>query len=41
MKFPDNEAAKRWYHSEGYQKAIPVRHAAADTAFVAHFTDDK
>jgi uncharacterized protein (DUF1330 family) len=41
MKFPDNDAAMRWYHSEAYQKAIPVRHAAADTAFVVHFTDDK
>jgi uncharacterized protein (DUF1330 family) len=41
MKFPDNEAASRWYHSQAYQKAIPIRHAAADTAFVVHFTDDK
>ena len=41
IKFPDNDAAMRWYRSDAYQKAIPIRHAAADTAFVAHFTDDK
>ncbi len=41
LKFPDNDAALRWYRSEAYQKAIPMRHAAADTAFVVHFTDDK
>lgn len=40
MKFPDNDAALRWYQSEAYQKAIPLRHAAADTAFVLHFTDN-
>lgn len=40
MKFPDNDTAMRWYHSEAYQKAIPLRHAAADTAFVVHFTDN-
>jgi uncharacterized protein (DUF1330 family) len=41
MKFPDNEAAMRWYRSNAYQTAIPIRHAAADTAFVVHFTDGK
>jgi uncharacterized protein (DUF1330 family) len=41
MKFPDNETAMRWYRSDAYQKAIPMRHAAADAAFVVHFTDDK
>jgi uncharacterized protein (DUF1330 family) len=41
MKFPDNETAKKWYHSPAYQKAIPLRHAAADTGFVVHFTDEK
>lgn len=40
MKFPDNDAAMRWYKSEAYQQAIPLRHAAADTAFVVHFTDN-
>ncbi|WP_062064719.1 DUF1330 domain-containing protein [Sphingobium baderi] len=41
IRFPDNDAAMRWYRSEAYQKAIPMRHAAADTAFVLHFTDNK
>ena len=40
MKFPDNDAAMRWYKSEAYQQAIPLRHASADTAFVVHFTDN-
>ena len=35
LKFPDNDAALRWYRSEAYQKAIPMRHAAADTADLA------
>ena len=39
LKFPDNETAMRWYRSDAYQKAIPIRYAAADTAFVVHFTD--
>ncbi|MGI4792790.1 MAG: DUF1330 domain-containing protein [Janthinobacterium lividum] len=39
LRFPDNETAMRWYRSDAYQKAIPIRHAAADTAFVVHFTD--
>jgi uncharacterized protein (DUF1330 family) len=38
MKFPDEQTATRWYHSDAYQKAIPIRHAAADTAFVVQFT---
>ena len=41
MKFPDKQAAMRWYRSEAYQKAIPIRHAAADTVFAVHFTDDQ
>ncbi len=41
MKFPDNETAMRWYRSEAYQKAIPIRHAAAETIFAVHFTDDQ
>ena len=41
MKFPDNDAAMKWYRSEAYQKAIPMRHGAAETSFVVHFTDDK
>jgi uncharacterized protein (DUF1330 family) len=30
MEFESVEAAKAWYHSEGYQKAAPLRQAAAD-----------
>lgn len=41
MKFPDNDAAMRWYRSDAYQKAIPIRQSAAETVFAAHFTDDK
>jgi uncharacterized protein (DUF1330 family) len=41
MKFPDNETAMRWYRSGAYQKAVPLRHAAADTGFVVHFTDER
>jgi len=40
MKFPDNETAMRWYKSDAYQKAIPIRQSAAETAFAVHFTDD-
>lgn len=39
LKFPDNEAAMRWYESDMYQKAIPIRHDAAETIFAVHFTD--
>lgn len=41
MKFPDNEAALRWYRSDAYQKAIPIRRLAADTVFAVHFTDEQ
>ena len=37
MKFADDEAAARWYRSEGYQQVIPIRHEAADTHFVITF----
>ena len=33
MKFADDEGARNWYFSEGYQEVIPIRQAAADTAF--------
>jgi uncharacterized protein (DUF1330 family) len=41
MKVPDNDAAMAWYKSDAYQKAIPLRHAAAETIFAVHFTDDR
>lgn len=37
MKFADDDAARAWYLSEGYQEVIPLRQAAADTAFVVTF----
>jgi len=37
MKFKSLEEARRWYHSELYQAAIPLRRAAGDTAFVIMF----
>jgi uncharacterized protein (DUF1330 family) len=30
LEFPSMEAAKAWYNSPGYQKAIPHRQKAAD-----------
>ena len=29
LEFPDVEAAKRWYHSDEYGAARPLRHAAS------------
>lgn len=37
MKFKDDAAAKRWYESEAYQAAIPLRHASASTILSIHF----
>lgn len=37
MKFKSLDEARRWYNSELYQAAIPLRHAAADTRFVIMF----
>ena len=37
MKFKGDDDALKWYTSEAYQTAIPIRHAAADTAFMIHF----
>lgn len=37
MKFADDEAARKWYDSEGYQEVIPIRQEAADTHFVITF----
>jgi len=33
MKFADDDGARNWYFSEGYQEVIPLRHAGADTLF--------
>jgi uncharacterized protein (DUF1330 family) len=30
LKFPDMEKAQAWYHSPGYQKALPHRQKGAD-----------
>ncbi|KPF84157.1 hypothetical protein IP83_09560 [Novosphingobium sp. AAP93] len=37
MKFADNDAARKWYDSEGYQEVIPIRQASAETHFVITF----
>jgi uncharacterized protein (DUF1330 family) len=37
LKFNSLEEAKRWYQSDLYQAAIPLRHAAGDTRFVIVF----
>jgi uncharacterized protein (DUF1330 family) len=34
LEFESVEAARAWYHSEGYQAAAQLRHAAADTNVV-------
>lgn len=34
LEFDSVEAAKAWYESPGYQAAIPLRQAAADTSVV-------
>ncbi|MEV5357335.1 DUF1330 domain-containing protein [Streptomyces sp. NPDC052693] len=31
VEFPSVEAARAWYESAGYQEAMPLRRAAADT----------
>lgn len=40
MKFKNKEDALKWYHSDLYQKAIPFRHASAETPFTITFTTD-
>ena len=37
LKFKSSADAKRWYGSNLYQAAIPLRHAAGDTRFVIMF----
>lgn len=37
MKFADDDAARQWYDSEGYQEVIPIRRESADTRFVVTF----
>jgi uncharacterized protein (DUF1330 family) len=39
MKFKGEDEAMRWYKSDAYQAAIPLRHASAGTPFTIHFTD--
>lgn len=34
LKFPDKDAARRWYASPAYQAAIPVRMEAMDSVFI-------
>ena len=34
MEFDDVEAAKRWYESEDYQAAIPIRQGASTTGLI-------
>jgi uncharacterized protein (DUF1330 family) len=33
MKFEDDDGARDWYYSEGYQEVSPIRQAAAETPF--------
>jgi uncharacterized protein (DUF1330 family) len=41
MKFKDDDGARRWYTSDLYQAAIPLRHASAGTPFTIHFKDSE
>jgi uncharacterized protein (DUF1330 family) len=34
MEFDDVDAAKRWYESEDYQAAIPIRQGASTTGLI-------
>jgi uncharacterized protein (DUF1330 family) len=34
MEFDDTAAAKRWYESEMYQEAIPIRQGASTTGII-------
>jgi uncharacterized protein (DUF1330 family) len=34
MEFEDVEAAKRWYESDEYQEAIPIRQGASTTGII-------
>jgi uncharacterized protein (DUF1330 family) len=34
MEFDDVEAAKRWYESDEYQQAIPIRQGASTTGII-------
>ncbi len=36
LRFPDQDAAKRWYESEAYQALIPNRDAAASMTIVRY-----
>jgi uncharacterized protein (DUF1330 family) len=38
LKFKDDGAAQRWYESDAYQAALPLRRSSASTAFMVHFT---
>jgi len=33
IQFPDNESARNWYQSEGYQKLIPIREQGMHSQF--------
>lgn len=34
IKFPDADAARRWYNSDAYQALLPVRGEAMDCDFI-------
>jgi len=36
IRFPNQEILQQWYHSENYQKLIPIRDAAADVVIVTY-----
>ena len=40
MKFKNKGDARKFYHSEAYQKVIPFRHASAATPFTVAFDSD-
>ncbi|MEJ2167215.1 MAG: DUF1330 domain-containing protein [Desulfobacterales bacterium] len=36
IKFPDQPTLQDWYHSDTYQKLIPVRDSAADVVIISY-----
>lgn len=39
MKFRTEADADKWFYSDAYQGAVPIRHEAAHTPFVVKFND--
>jgi uncharacterized protein (DUF1330 family) len=38
IRFPDQESAQNWFHSDAYQALIPLRREAAEVVLVSYDT---